>query len=94
MEGMGSPHCPPCSFRQTLERTESRINVMSIQFLSETETESKTTHCCVCNRPYNEREYGWIYRAMYNVYTCSNECYTSDEYEMLLIEKENRKYKN
>ena len=68
---------------------------MSIQFLSETETESTTTtHCCVCNSPYNEKEIGWVYRAVYKVYTCSNECYTNDKYEMLLIEKENRKYKN
>ena len=56
-------------------------------FLSETETESRTTNCCVCNRPYNEKEIGWIYRAVYKVYTCSNECYTSDEYKMLLIEE-------
>ena len=61
---------------------------MSIQFLRETEASEKsnTVHCCVCNRPYSEREYGWIYRAMYKVYTCSNECYTSDEYKMLLTE--------
>jgi hypothetical protein len=59
------------------------------QFLSETETDKATT-CCVCNRLYNDREYGWIYRAMYNVYTCSNECYTSGKYEMLLIEKKER----
>ena len=62
---------------------------MSIQFLSETETESITTHCCVCNRPYNERELGWVYSTQYKVYTCSNECYTSDEYKMLLTEEEN-----
>ena len=56
------------------------------QFLSETET-NKTTACCVCNRSYNEKEIGWIYRAVYKVYTCSNECYTSDKYKMLLIEE-------
>ena len=61
------------------------------QFLSETET-NKTTACCVCNRSYNEKEIGWVYSTQYKVYTCSNECYTSDTYEMLLIEKENRKY--
>jgi len=59
-------------------------------FLSETETNNKATVCCVCNKPYNEREYGWIYRAMYKVYTCSNECYTSDEYKMILTEKANQ----
>ena len=61
---------------------------MSIQFLSETETESITTHCCVCNRPYNEKEIGWVYSSQYKVYTCSNECYTSDEYKMLLVEED------
>ena len=63
------------------------------QFLRETEKTSEkshTAHCCVYNRPYNEKEIGWIYRAVYKVYTCSNECYTSDKYKMLLIEKENR----
>ena len=39
--------------------------------------EKGIAHCCVCNRTYNERELGWVYRAMYKVYTCSNECYTS-----------------
>mgnify|MGYP006087369307 CR=1 FL=1 len=58
---------------------------MTKQFLSETET-NKATACCVCDRPYNDREYGWVYRTMYNVYTCSNECYTSNKYEMLLNE--------
>ena len=65
---------------------------MSIQFLSETETESITTHCCVCNRSYSDGELGWTYSSQYKVYTCSKECYTNDKYEMLLIEKENRKY--
>ena len=60
---------------------------MTVQFLSETETESITTHCCVCNRPYNERELGWVYSSQYKVYTCSNECYTNREYEMQLIEE-------
>ena len=60
---------------------------MGIQFLRETEASEKgTAHCCVCNRPYSEKEIGWVYRAVYKVYTCSNECYTSDKYEMLLIE--------
>lgn len=64
----------------------------SIQFLRETEKTSEkkhTAHCCVCNRPYSEREIGWVYRTMYNVYTCSNECYTSDEYKMLLLVEDN-----
>ena len=60
---------------------------MGIQFLSETETESRTTHCCVCNRPYSEKEIGWVYSTQYKVYTCSNECYTNREYEMQLIEE-------
>ena len=55
------------------------------QFLSETET-NKATACCVCNRSYNEKEIGWVYSSQYIVYTCSNECYTSDEYKMLLTE--------
>ena len=60
---------------------------MTVQFLSETETESTTTtHCCVCNSLYNEKEIGWVYSTQYKVYTCSNECYTSNKYEMLLIE--------
>ena len=61
---------------------------MGIQFLRETEASEKSTvHCCVCNRLYSEREnIGWVYRSLYKVYTCSNECYTSDEYKMLLTE--------
>ena len=61
---------------------------MGIQFLRETEASEKsnTAHCCVCNRTYNERELGWVYSSQYKVYTCSNECYTSDEYKMLLTE--------
>ena len=58
---------------------------MTAEFLSETET-NKATTCCVCNRHHSKTEYGWVYSAMHNVYTCSNECYTSDKYEMLLTE--------
>ena len=76
------------------ERIGSHMITGEAVFLSETETESRTTHCCVCNRPYSEKEIGWVYSSQYKVYTCSDECYTSDKYEMLLIEKENRKYKN
>ena len=68
------------------ERIGSHMITGEAVFLSETETESITTHCCVCNRLYNEKEIGWVYRAVYKVYTCSNECYTSDEYKMLLTE--------
>ena len=60
---------------------------MTIQFLSETETDNSTAYCCVCNRSYNEKEIGWVYSSQYKVYTCSNECYTSDEYKMLLTEE-------
>ena len=63
------------------------------QFLSETET-NKATACCVCNRSYNEKEIGWVYSSQYKVYTCSNECYTSDKYGMKKKKKENRKYTN
>ena len=38
---------------------------------------SNTAHCCVCNRTYSDGEIGWVYRSLYKVYTCSNECYTS-----------------
>jgi len=63
---------------------------MGIQFLRETEktSEKSTAHCCVCNRPYSEKEIGWVYSSQYKVYTCSNECYTSDEYKMLLVEED------
>ena len=68
---------------------------MVVQFLRETEaSEKNNVYCCVCKRSYSERELGWVYSTQYKVYTCSNECYTNDKYEMLLIEKENRKYKN
>ena len=49
-------------------------------------TEAKAS-CCVCNRTYSDGEIGWTYCSFYKVYTCSNECYTSDEYKMLLIEE-------
>ena len=65
---------------------------MGIEFLRETEKtsdeKSNTAHCCVCNKPYSDGEIGWVYRSLYKVYTCSNECYTSDEYKMLLVEED------
>ena len=60
---------------------------MTAIFLRETEADPIPS-CCVCNRSYNEREYGWIYRARFEVYTCSNECYTSEQYKQLLTENE------
>ena len=60
---------------------------MTAVFLRETEADP-TPSCCVCNRPFNERESGWVYRARNEVYTCSNECYTSEQYKQLLIENE------
>ena len=58
-------------------------------FLSETEPGRRggRTMCVVCNRPYNEREQGWTYSSSLELYTCSNECHTSERYEQLLIEQ-------
>ena len=62
---------------QNYKRGRKKKNKERIHFLSETETESiTTTHCCVCKKTYNKRELGWVYRSLYRIYTCSNECYT------------------
>ena len=62
---------------QNYKRGRKKKNKERIQFLSKTETESTTTtHCCVCKKTYNKRELGWVYRSLYRIYTCSNECYT------------------
>jgi hypothetical protein len=58
---------------------------MTAEFLKETETDN-SRHCCVCNRIYEEREIGWTYNSEHEVLTCSNECYTSKDYKMLLID--------
>ena len=61
---------------------------MTTVFLSETDRQNDdTTVCVVCNKTYNEKEQGWTYSSFLELYTCSNECYSSEQYNQLLNEE-------
>ena len=65
---------------------------MTTVFLSETDRQNDdTTVCVVCNKTYNEKEQGWTYSSFLELYTCSNECYSSDQYKQLLNEESSEK---